>query len=146
MEDNISSGRKIFRLFKFLEELNELNSVLHNKKFHFPLKVIKSVSHSLSFFYFVTDNMLWLMQIGYVNKKFLGIVQWKKLKDFFSLWKSFIEVITSVYVVHLANKRQKELVTKLGNIDLDPDDLIVEGSEQHDVFRKLILAKRKNSF
>lgn len=33
MENNISSGRKIFRLLKWLDEFEELNNTIKNKEF-----------------------------------------------------------------------------------------------------------------
>jgi hypothetical protein len=60
MENNISSGRKIFRLLKFIDEFEELNNAIHNKDFTPIMRRLKILSSICSFFYFLFDNIIWL--------------------------------------------------------------------------------------
>jgi hypothetical protein len=56
----MSKHRKIFNLFKFIEEVNSMNKIVNNRKYPFYLKVLVFLSHLGSFFYFIFDNFLWL--------------------------------------------------------------------------------------
>mgnify|MGYP001806893600 CR=1 FL=1 len=106
LEDNLSSGRKIFRLLLFLNEINELNEIIKNKKMKLLLKYMKVFSSFCSFNYYLFDNIVWLAQLGIFNKFIISNFKWKKLKDIFSLWKTMVEVLISIYVVRL--KKRKE--------------------------------------
>jgi len=99
IEDNISNGRKIFRFLLFLNEFNALNLILKNKKTGILLKVLKIMSSVCSFYYYLFDNIVWFTQIGIINKFILSNFKWKKFKDLFSLWKTILEIIISIYVV-----------------------------------------------
>lgn len=101
IEDNISNGRKIFRLLLFLNEFTELNNILKLKKSALTYKILKVLSSVCSFNYYLFDNIVWLSTIGIVNKFILPQFKWKKLKNIFSLWKTILEVIISVYVVRV---------------------------------------------
>jgi hypothetical protein len=100
IEDNISNGRKIFRFLLFLNEYGEMNEILKNKKHPLGLKIMKFMSSVCSHNYYLFDNIVWFTQIGILNKV-IGVskVKWKKLKDMFSLWKTILEVLISVWVV-----------------------------------------------
>lgn len=67
-ESQISNGRKIFRLFLWLNEISEIHSIIHSKKLSGPLKVLKAISACCSFTYYFTDNIVWLAKIGFVSK------------------------------------------------------------------------------
>lgn len=56
----MSKHRKIFNLFKFIDEVNSMNKIVTNKKYPLYLKVLVFLSHLGSFFYFIFDNFLWL--------------------------------------------------------------------------------------
>ena len=60
LEDSLSSGRKIFRLLLFLNEINELNEIMKNSKMKLLLKYMKVFSSFCSFNYYLFDNIVWL--------------------------------------------------------------------------------------
>lgn len=101
VEDNISNGRKIFRLLLFLNEINELNDIIMQEKKNIKMKILKILSSICSFNYYLFDNIVWLSTIGIINKFILPKIKWKKLKDIFSLWKTILEVIISIYQVEI---------------------------------------------
>lgn len=56
----MSKHRKIFNLFKFIDEVTAMSKILNNNKIPGYLKVLDFSGHLGSFFYFVFDNFLWL--------------------------------------------------------------------------------------
>ncbi len=64
IKESMSSGRKIFRFLKFLNELKTINDFLKttNKPLH--LKVLITLRHVSSFFYYILDNTLWGVKTG----------------------------------------------------------------------------------
>lgn len=105
MESNISNGRKIFRLLLWLNEISEIENIIKNKKLNGLLKVMKIISTICSFCYYVADNIVWLVGLGYVNPRVLGY-KWKSIKNTFSLAKTILEIFIALYTVRL--KRQQE--------------------------------------
>jgi len=67
-ESQISNGRKIFRLFLWLNEINEIHDIIHSEKLSINLKVLKTISAVCSFVYYFTDNIVWLAKIGFISK------------------------------------------------------------------------------
>lgn len=102
LESNISNGRKIFRLFLWLNEIDGMHEIINNKKLHFNIKVLKIISSICSFIYYFTDNIVWLSKLDFVsptvpffNKK------WGRIKDRFSLCKTVMELIIFSYIYTL---------------------------------------------
>lgn len=117
IEDNISNGRKIFRFLLFLNEYSEMNEILKNKKNPIGLKLLKFMSAICSHNYYFFDNIVWFTQIGILNKFILPKFKWKKFKDIFSLWKTILEVIISVYVVNIKSWKAEKLSEELAQYD-----------------------------
>ena len=67
-ESQISNGRKIFRLFLWLNEVHEIYSLYHSEKLELALKGLKMFSCVCSFIYYFSDNIVWLSKIGYLSK------------------------------------------------------------------------------
>ena len=105
LENNISNGRKIFRLGLWLYEIPAMESLIKDKKMSFSLKVMKLISTCCSFFYYLTDNLVWLAGIGYIEPKIFSY-KWKQIKNFFSLYKTILEVFISVYTVILKKREE----------------------------------------
>ena len=59
VEDNISSGRKIFRFLLFLNEYGELNEIIKHAKMGIGLKLLKILSTICSHNYYLFDNIVW---------------------------------------------------------------------------------------
>ena len=100
LENNISNGRKIFRLLVWLNEISEIENLINNKKMNRLLRALKIVSMMCSTFYYIADNIVWLAGVGYMSPKIFGY-KWKNLKNTSSLWKTVLELIISMYTVYL---------------------------------------------
>jgi len=142
LEGNISNGRKIFRLFLWLNEITLLEEIITNKKMPFEVKLMKIVSTICSFFYYLTDNIVWMSQIGYASPKVFGY-RWKKIKDAFSLAKTILEVTISSYAVIL-NKRKERKLRK--EIYAHAGKLVEPHTEQYVLIRNLIIFRRDAVF
>ena len=112
LENNISNGRKIFRLFLWLNEITLLEETIKSKKLRTEVKFLKIISTICSFFYYLTDNIVWLANIGYMNSKIFSY-RWKKIKDGFSLTKTILEVVISLYTVFLKKREERILRKKI---------------------------------
>ena len=65
MENSMSDSRKIFRLGKFLDELDDMRRVVQNTaEQRWSIKIITLVMHFFAFNYYFLDNVLWAMNIG----------------------------------------------------------------------------------
>ena len=112
LEGNISNGRKIFRLFLWLNEITLLEETIKSKKLKTEVKFLKIISTICSFFYYLTDNIVWLANMGYMSNKIFEY-RWKKIKDAFSLTKTVLEVVISLYTVYLKKREERMLRKKI---------------------------------
>jgi hypothetical protein len=67
MESSLSNGRKIFRLFLFLNEVTEMHQLITKSQVVLPLRILKIISTCCSFIYYLTDNIVWLANLGFVG-------------------------------------------------------------------------------
>ena len=97
MEASLSNGRKIFRLFLFLQEISVLYELIQSKSFVRPLRLLKVISACCSFVYYLTDNIVWLANLGFtsVYVPFSTQLKWKQIKNLFSLAKTVLEIIVA---------------------------------------------------
>jgi hypothetical protein len=116
---------------------------MKNKKMKLLLKYMKVFSSFCSFNYYLFDNIVWLSQIGIFNKFIISNFKWKKLKDIFSLWKTMVEVVISIYVVRLKLRKEHELKERLNKY---LNSKVVPDSHVHALVRKLIVTRRKTKF
>jgi len=107
LESSISNGRKIFRLFLFLNESAELYELIKSSKFPLPLRVLKIISTCCSFIYYFTDNMVYLSNLGFVNAYLPKTkMKWKQLKNIFSFTKTILEIIIAIYAIYEKKKEE----------------------------------------
>ena len=108
MESSLSNGRKIFRLFLFLNEISEMYDLIQSKSFQRPLGLLKVISTCCSFVYYLTDNIVWLANLGFTSSfvPFSTQLKWKQIKNLFSLAKTVLEIIIAFKTVH--QRRQEE--------------------------------------
>jgi hypothetical protein len=95
MEASLSNGRKIFRLFLFLQEIHVLYELIQSKSFVRPLRILKVISACCSFVYYLTDNIVWLANLGFTSHyvPFSTKLKWKQIKNLFSLARTVFEAI-----------------------------------------------------
>jgi hypothetical protein len=112
-ENNISNGRKIFRLLLWLNEIGEFLHTIKDKRMQPKFKILKLTSLACSFFYYLIDNIVWFSNIGFVSKFFYGSTKWKQLKNLFSLTKTILEILLAVYNVYLKTHQEINIRKKL---------------------------------
>jgi hypothetical protein len=65
LENRISDSRKIFRLGKFLDELDDIRRVIQNTaETRWSIKLMQLLMHFFAFNYYFLDNILWSMNVG----------------------------------------------------------------------------------
>ena len=136
IEANLSSGRKVFRLLKFSDELSSIIKHARScKKETLFQSILFYSSGACSFFYYLLDNVIWLSSKKY---KLLG-----RIKDVFSLLRCIIEIVKSLH--EIANDLQKEdkIIKKLGLYD---NWFIADTEESYTLIRDLIKLRRQMSF
>lgn len=110
----MSRHRKIFNLFKFVDEVASMSNVCLNAKLPLYLKVLEFLSHLGSFFYFIFDNFLWL-----INSKLLNffsetqVDRFKYVKDLGSFWRIIFNLVINILYVRQFIRRRKALVKKM---------------------------------
>lgn len=105
IEKSLSEGRKIFRLFKFVDEFSE--TVSHawekkNKKLNLFREILFYAGQSCSFMYYLLDNIVWFSSIKVISKYIAHNYKWKEARDFFSLGRCVFSILSSFsFVVDL---------------------------------------------
>ena len=120
LKESISSSRKVFRLFRFFDEIKGLAKMLKSTK---PLlyKILSAFTYLCSCFYYISDNTLWTVGVlimsgvtGKETKKF-----WKKKKNIFSLFRVIAYLIILLYSVILQNQENEQHSQKIVKEDDD---------------------------
>ncbi len=66
--DNISSGRKVFKFLKFVDEIKNIIDLVEKKaKNGLVVKVMSLFARLCGFFYYVLDNMVWFSNMGMIR-------------------------------------------------------------------------------
>lgn len=92
IEDSLSDGRKIFRLFKEFREVYKVRrgwsrfsqGAQEEGTFSIPAAcgVLDMLGHTCSFFYYLGDNLLWAASVGLVRSKEVPKMQRRMWKGF----------------------------------------------------------------
>lgn len=111
MEDSLSNGRKIFRLFLFMQELHVLYDLFESKTIVGTLRILKVISACCSFLYYLTDNIVWLSNLGFTSPyvPFSNKLRWKQIKNFFSLSRTVFEAIVAFRSVQQKKQEEAEI-------------------------------------
>lgn len=105
LKESISSARKVFRLFRFFDEIKGLTKILKTDK---PLgfKILSVFTYCCSITYYISDNTLWLLGI-LVGSKILDKSHkrmWKYRKNVSSLSRVFAYTLILLYSIYLQEK------------------------------------------
>ncbi|CAI2365383.1 unnamed protein product [Moneuplotes crassus] len=136
VQEQLSSGRKVFRLLKWSDEIG--NMIKHSRstqKKEFFKEVLFYSGGICSFFYYFLDNIIWASSNRY---KLL-----RRIKDLFSLSRCLIEIYKSLYEIATDLKREEKILRKLGLYD---DCFIAETEESYHLIRELIKIRHQMSF
>jgi len=114
----MSQGRKIFRFLKFLDELKTIQTFLKTTNKPFFLKVLITLRHVSSFFYYILDNTLWGVKTGVLKyfysfitclKRFSEYIEhktykkWKYKKNWFSLFRNILQLTINLLKWDMSN-------------------------------------------
>jgi len=102
LKESISSARKVFRLFRFFDEIKGLTKILHADK-PIGFKILSVFTYTCSITYYISDNVLWFLSI-LVKSKVLNknhIKQWKDRKNFSSLYRIIAYTLILFYSIYL---------------------------------------------
>ncbi len=66
--ENISSGRKVFKFLKFVDDIKNIIDLVEKKaKNGFIVKLLSLFARLCGFFYYVLDNMVWFSNMGMIR-------------------------------------------------------------------------------
>lgn len=99
---------------KFIDPLRKLYDYhAENKRKPLVMKVLTTLSLISAFFLYLSDNILWLANMGIIKKMFFQKVKWKRFKDFFALWKNIIEIIKYLLDQMRTYKKKYDILNKM---------------------------------
>jgi len=114
LKESISQARKVFRLFRFFDEIKGLVKILKTDK-PIAFKILSVFTYFCSIMYYISDNTLWvintIVKSGGLDRNI--IKYWKNKKNFFSLCRVAAYTIILVYSVIL---QKKDLNQQLSNL------------------------------
>lgn len=119
LKESISSARKVFRLFRFFDEIKGLAKIVKSSRPKL-FKTLSVYTYLCSFFYYICDNTLWfvgiLLKSGAGDKALKRSLKW--MKNTFSLNRIIVYLLIMFYSVVLDMrelwKDQKELLKHQG--------------------------------
>ena len=87
----MSSGRKIFRFLKFIEDIKQLYTFL----FQTPtaIRILKVLMCLSSLFYHVMDNVVWAVNVSIIDEYIIGEIRWNMTMKFFALIRKILLLI-----------------------------------------------------
>ena len=69
------------------------------------------ISTCCSFVYYLTDNIVWLANLGFVSSfvPYLPKLKWKQIKNLFSLAKTVLEIIIAFKNVQMRKQEEAQI-------------------------------------
>lgn len=112
VEKSMSSGRKIFRFLKWIENVKIIYYYIIYKppSLRNMFKALMAIS---SFFYHLFDNLLWASNLGLLSEYLVGEIKIKNTKNFFSLLRNIIKIFMDIHKfkdLYSINKKNEEEV------------------------------------
>ena len=138
----MSKHRKIFNLFKFVDEFLRMGKVFSDTKLPLYLRLLAFSSHLGSFWYFVLDNFLWLIfsnirSLGSAVNEFNSVTinYLKYVKDQGSFWRLVFHIILNWLYLRRDQAQARELSKKLMFTE---DQVIQANSEASEIMKQLL--------
>jgi hypothetical protein len=109
-----------------------------------PLKVLKLISTACSFGYYLFDNLVWFAKMDFIaGNDPLFHLKYKPLKNVFSLAKTVMELVISLYNIVRKEQEEIEVRVKLRKYE---DKLVEPDAEWYVLVRNLIILRRQCRF
>lgn len=67
---NISSGRKVFKFLRFVDEVKNISDLLYGGKYQkhgIIVKLLALFARVCGFFYYLLDNVVWFSNMGMIR-------------------------------------------------------------------------------
>lgn len=114
IQTSMKTGRKFFRLLRWLEEMGRVEDKL--QKSLTTAVLLKLVRHIAGVFYYLLDNIIWTVQIGIV-KEFKDHSNWRldSIKDALSLLRYILRIGIFLFTTHSKALKEKKLRLELLN-------------------------------
>ena len=130
----IRSGRKVFKLLKFVEiykefiylagdnKTNELWDTLKSvwstrqisaNSYEVLDNTIKIVIKLSGFFYYMLDNMLWVVNVGVISKRVALYSTMKSWKNIFSLVYNYFQMFRSIIGLFKAKQKLRSIMKEM---------------------------------
>jgi hypothetical protein len=144
LKENISSARKVFRLFRFFDEIKGLTKILKTDK-PAAFKLLSVFTYCCSITYYISDNVLWLMNI-LVKSAVIPKSQsrsWKQKKNFSSFYRVVAYTLILIYSIYLQkgeNEKNETFLVRQG----EAAEANIEAEEK--AYNKLLDGRRKIRF
>jgi len=109
LKESISSARKVFRLFRFFDEIKGLTKILKTDK-PIGFKLLSVFTYGCSITYYISDNTLWLLGI-LVRSKIIDNKHkrnWKLRKNFSSFYRVLAYTTILIYSIYLQEKENRK--------------------------------------
>ena len=100
---SLKTGRKLFRLFRWIDETTQIFKQL--EKPLTKIRLVKILKHAANAFYYLLDNLVWLAKIGIVSDFGYENWKWETAKNYVSIAKyGLVMCITFLSTVHIIGK------------------------------------------
>lgn len=144
LKESISSARKVFRLFRFFDEIKGLTKILKTDK---PLgfKILSVFTYCCSITYYISDNTMWLFDV-FVRSKIMDKSQkkiWKYRKNFSSFMRVIAYTLILIYSIYLQekdNSKNREFLERQG----EAAEANIDAEEK--AYNRLLEGRRKVRF
>lgn len=144
LKESISSARKVFRLFRFFDEIKGLAKILKTDK-PFGFKILSVFTYCCSIMYYISDNTMWLLDV-FVRSKIMDKSHkrnWKYRKNFCSFSRVIAYTLILIYSIYLQEKENHKNTSFLHR-QADAAEANVEAEER--AYNHLLEGRRKIRF
>jgi len=108
----MTSGRKIFRFLKWIEDVKGIYYYIIYKQSSLR-NFFKALMALSSFFYHLFDNLLWASNLSLLSEYLVGEIKIKNTKNFFSLLRNIIKIFMDINkffdLFYISKKNEEEI-------------------------------------
>jgi len=111
IEKSMSSGRKIFRFLKWMDDIKGIYYYIIFKDTSVR-NIFKALMNLSSMFYHLFDNLVWTSNMGVISEYLAGEVKLKNIKNVFSFLRNLIKItidilkLNSLFVINKKNEEE----------------------------------------
>lgn len=137
----IKGGRKFFRLFRWMEEMCQVELKLKpNMK---TAAILKLIRHTIGIIYYFLDNIIWTISIGLLREFGEGNSRLEGAKDTLSLIRYVMRIVIFLFTTHKNVMKEKSLRSDLM---INSNKEIALNSYGHALTCRIMKARSKRRF